>query len=187
MQSLLLCSWKVLIEILFVGSGAKIELFSLLAPDEKSQMCPGVRMAISQNTGSWATEPWPRCFEDGDGEVQWGRCNRMQGPHLNTNIRNYWFHHVFFNVTQPADCRLGFQHSGHFGGQFLHPVRDALWCCWIFRKSHTLHGSQSGVFISLWTRVLFYLSPPKLCWYPDLDLIDRLSGIFLDFPPCIEH
>ena len=36
-------------------------------------------------------------------------------------------------------------------------------------------------------RVLFYLSPPKLCWYPDLDLIDSLSGIFFDFPPCIEH
>ena len=32
---------------------------------------------FSQNTGSWATEPWPRCFEDG--EMQWGRCNRMQG------------------------------------------------------------------------------------------------------------
>ena len=108
----------------------------------------------------------------------------MQGPHLNTNIRNYWFHHVFFYVT--PDCELGFQHSGHFCGQFLHPVRDALWCCRIFRKSHTLLGSRCWVFIFLWTGILFYLSPPELCWYPDLDLIDSFSGIFLDFPP-MEH
>ena len=103
----------------------------------------------------------------------------MQGPHLNTNIRNYWFHHVFFYVT--PDCELGFQHSGHFFGQFLHPVRDALWCCRIFRKSHTLLGSRCWVFIFLWTGILFYLSPPELCWYPDLDLIDSFSGIFYIF------
>ena len=123
----------------------RLNCFHCLLPMKSPRCASVLGWPFSQNTGSWATEPWPRCFEDG--EVQWGRCNRMQGPHLNTNIRNYWFHHVFFNVTQPADCRLGFQHSGHFCGQFLHPVRDALWCCWIFRKSHTLRGSQPAGFL----------------------------------------
>lgn len=123
-------------------------------------------------------------FEPGEDKMvrlQWWRCNHMQGPHLNTNIRNYWFHHVFFYAT--SDCRLGFQHSGYFCGQFLHPVRDALWCCWIFRKSHTPLSSECSVFIFLWIRILLYLLTPKLSWYPDLDIIDSLSGIFLDFPP----
>ena len=152
----------------------------------KSPRCASVLgWPFSQNTGSWATGPWPRCLEPReDSELQWGASSEYKYSQLLISS--------CFLYCDAGSSRLQAWFSA-FRSLLRTIFTPSSWCSLMlldFQKiphSARLSAVRAFYFPALNSGFILFITSKTLRWYPDLDLIDSLSGIFLDFPPCIRR
>ena len=149
----------------------------------KSPRCASVLgWPFSQNTGSWALTKVFRA----EGKVR-AAVRRLIWIQIFAITDFIMFSLLWRRQQQIAGLVFSIQvtFADNFYTQFV-MLFDAAG----FSENPTLCTALSTGFLFPYTLnsgFILFITSKTLRWYPDLDLIDSLSGIFLDFPPCIRR